>query len=105
MRKPFRRIRERCGLSWKTRSLNSAAAAVLLTVTPAPAQDIAVETLGPVDPFSIGVLAPGEGGLPDTLWRGSTAELAREAMSRAPVNSESPAVNGLIARALLSGGD
>src|SRR5690606_5206870 len=85
--------------------LGAAALAAVLAAASAQAQDIQVETLGPVDPFSIGVLPVSEGGLPDTLWRGSTSELAREAMSRVPVNSESPAVNGLIARALLSGGD
>lgn len=96
-------------MSWKTISRNRAwapaAAALLLAGAPAWAQDIEVESLGPVDPFSVGVMTPSQGGLPDDLWQGSTAELAAEAMSRVPADSDSPAVNRLIAKALLSGGE
>ncbi len=103
-------------MSWKTLSQNRLAPsrlipsrlalpAALMLVGPAAAQDIQVESLGPVDPFSIGVLAQSQGGLPESLWNGTTGALAREAIARAPANSGSPAVNTLIAKALLSGGE
>ncbi len=87
------------------RAAGAAAGALALWSSGALAQDIQIETLGPVDPFSIGLLTPSEGALPSSLWRGSTPALAAEAMAQAPRDSESPAVNRLLSRTLLSGGE
>lgn len=97
-------------MNLKTRFRNSAATAAALALGgmalagQAAAQAIQVETLEAVDPISVGVLGQREGGLPDAMWRGTTADLAEAAMALAPAESESPAVNNLLRHILLSGG-
>ncbi len=61
-----------------------------------------VDELQDLDPAAIGVLEPGNGGLPADLWRGTRRSTLEALIPQLPVRAPSPAMNGLVRQLLLS---
>ncbi|HMA15012.1 MAG TPA: hypothetical protein VKP12_09525, partial [Kiloniellaceae bacterium] len=82
------------------------AAPVLDEAPPAPQwpsdRDIQVDRLDDVDPDSLGVLGPEDGGLGDDAWAGSDRAAAEALLSGLPGDLASPTLRGLAVRLLLS---
>ena len=63
---------------------------------------IQVDTLGMVNPDTIGTLSEDQGGFGYAMWEGTSRALVDTLLPRLPVNTSSPAMRGLMRRLLLS---
>ena len=61
-----------------------------------------VDELQDLDPAAIGVLEPGNGGLPVDLWRGTRRSTLEALIPQLPVGAPSPAMGKLVRQLLLS---
>ncbi len=61
-----------------------------------------VDELQDLDPAAIGVLEPGDGGLPVDLWRGTRRSTLEALIPQLPVGAPSPAMGKLVRQLLLS---
>lgn len=61
-----------------------------------------VDELQDLDPAAIGVLEPGDGGLPVNLWRGTRRSTLEALIPQLPVGAPSPAMGKLVRQLLLS---
>ena len=61
-----------------------------------------VDELQDLDPAAIGVLEPGDGGLPVDLWRGTRRSTLEALSPQLPVGAPSPAMGKLVRQLLLS---
>lgn len=84
----------------------AAPAAPALEAPPAPQwpsdSDIEVNRLGDVDPGSLGVLGPDDGGLGPDAWAGSDPAIVEALLRGLPGDVASPTLRGLAVRLLLS---
>ena len=67
--------------------------------------EIEIGRLSEIDPNSIGLLDEASGGLPDTLWQGSSLSTVDKLLARMPLAAASPAMRALALKLLLSPGE
>jgi hypothetical protein len=67
-----------------------------------PAKGLVVQTLGDVDPASVGLLEPADGGLGPDMWDGMSRALVGALLDAAPIPASSPVMRDLMRRLLLT---
>lgn len=67
--------------------------------------NVVTSSLAPIEPLSISLLSPANGGMGNTVWNGSSAYALTKLLTNMPGQGQSPLLNDLAARALLSGGN
>jgi hypothetical protein len=65
---------------------------------------IEIGRLSEIDPNSLGLLDEQSGGLPDSLWQGSSLSTVDKLLTRMPLNANSPAMRDLTLKLLLASG-
>jgi hypothetical protein len=72
------------------------------TAEPGAEPGVQVETLAALDPSSVGVLNEDQGGLGLDMWLGTRRSLVERLLPRLPATTQSPAMQSLMRRLLLS---
>ncbi|MBT3792812.1 MAG: hypothetical protein HN658_01305 [Rhodospirillales bacterium] len=70
--------------------------------SPAPSKGIKVDTLGAIDPNSVGLLDAKAGGLGIDMWKGTSADLVSKYLPRLPAPPGLASARSLVRRLLLS---
>jgi hypothetical protein len=70
-----------------------------VAVTGAPVE---AETIAPVDPDAVGLLAPNEGGLGSLMWKDTSRALVEKLLPELGLPAATPTLNGLARRLLLT---
>lgn len=76
-----------------------------LPVTKPERGDVVTSSLAPIEPLSISLLSPSQGGISGNVWTNSSAYALTKLLDNMPGQGPSPLLNDMLARSLLSGGD